>query len=65
MQRSLLDTDILSENLKGFDQSVVRKAKEYAETHIRFTFTTVTTYEIVFGLRQKGRPAKWPTRYPG
>jgi len=54
MTRSLVDTDILSEYLKGHDQTVARRAADYARQHGVFTFTSVTVHEIVFGLEVKG-----------
>ena len=54
MAKVLLDTDILSEYLKGHDRAVARHAADYARDHERFTFTSVTVHEIVFGLELKG-----------
>ena len=54
MPKVLLDTDILSEYLKGHDKIVVRRAAAYAQQHGAFTFTSVTVHEIVFGLEFKG-----------
>jgi tRNA(fMet)-specific endonuclease VapC len=53
MTKSLLDTDILSEYLKGHDQSVAKHAATYAEEFGVFTFTSITVYEIVYGLELK------------
>ena len=58
MRRSLLDTDILSEYLKGYDHTVARWAAEYAQQFGHFTFTSVTVYEIVYGLELKGASAQ-------
>jgi len=54
MVKVLLDTDILSEYLKGHDKTVAGRAAEYAREHGRFTFTSVTVHEIVFGLEFRG-----------
>ena len=54
MTKRLLDTDILSEYLKGHDQTVTKHAALYAQEHGIFTFTSVTVYEIVYGLELKG-----------
>lgn len=54
MTRALLDTDILSEYLKGHDRTVVRHAASYARKHGVFSFTSVTVHEIVYGLELKG-----------
>src|ERR1039457_3164605 len=53
MAKALLDTDILSEYLKGHDQTVATHAARYARKHTVFTFTSVTVYEIVYGLELK------------
>lgn len=53
MAKVLLDTDILSEYLKGYDAKVTSNAAHYAEDHAVFTFTSVTVYEITYGLRVK------------
>jgi predicted nucleic acid-binding protein len=52
--KAILDTDILSEYLKGHDAVVARRAEAYARDHGVFTFTSVTVYEIVYGLELKG-----------
>jgi predicted nucleic acid-binding protein len=52
--KSILDTDILSEYLKGHDSAVVGHAARYAQEHKVFSFTSVTVYEIVYGLELKG-----------
>lgn len=51
--KAILDTDILSEYLKGHNAVVARRARAYAEDHGVFTFTSVTVYEIVYGLELK------------
>src|ERR1017187_8017543 len=53
MGKVLLDTDILSEYLKGHDQTVANHAARYAQQYRVFTFTSVTVYEIVYGLELK------------
>jgi predicted nucleic acid-binding protein len=54
MAKALLDTDIPSEYLKGHDQTVANRAARYARQYRVFTFTSVTVYEIVYGLELKG-----------
>lgn len=49
----ILDTDILSEYLKGHDASVVRRGDQYAREHGVFTFTSVTVFEVLAGLEHK------------
>jgi predicted nucleic acid-binding protein len=53
MSKVLLDTDILSKYLKEHDVNVLRHGDTYAETYTRFTFTSVTVYEMAFGLEAK------------
>jgi len=48
------DTDILSEYLKGHNAVVVSQASRYAKEYGVFTFTSITVYEIVYGLELKG-----------
>ena len=50
---ALLDTDTLSEVMKGRDLQV-RRAREYLAVHKRFTFSILTRYEILRGLKAKG-----------
>src|SRR5215470_3810159 len=58
MPKTLLDTDILSEYLKGHDRNVIRRAADYARQHGVFTFTSITVHEIVYGLELKGAAAQ-------
>jgi predicted nucleic acid-binding protein len=58
MAKVLLDTDILSEYLKGYDATVAGHAARYAQEHRVFTFTSVTVHEIVYGLELKGAVAQ-------
>jgi len=53
MDESLLDTDILSEVLKGKDQQVLASAQQYLAEHQRFAFSAITLYEIIRGMRAK------------
>jgi predicted nucleic acid-binding protein len=46
----ILDTDILSEYFKGYNANVVARAAAYAREHGVFAFTSVTVFEIVYGL---------------
>lgn len=52
--KAILDTDILSEYLKGHSAAVASRAAAYANDHSVFTFTSVTVFEIVYGLELKG-----------
>lgn len=58
MTKVLLDTDILSEYLKGHDSIVARRAAIYARQFEVFTFTSVTVHEIAFGLEFKNASAQ-------
>jgi tRNA(fMet)-specific endonuclease VapC len=49
----LLDTDTLSEIMKGKNPSVEQHATEYLRTHGRFRFSVITRYEILRGLKAK------------
>lgn len=53
MSKVILDTDILSEYLKGHNQIVAGHASRYAQEYGCFTFSSVTVYEIVYGLDLK------------
>jgi len=53
MVPTLLDTDVLSEVLKGKQRQVVRSAAQYVREHQRFTFSAITVYEIERGLFAK------------
>lgn len=55
MTRSLLDTDIFSEVMKGQNANVVRAAGEYLAAHDRLTISAVTVMEVSYGLRRAGR----------
>ena len=49
----LLDTDTLSEVIKGRDPQVRQHARRYLEVYGRFTFSIITRYEILRGLKAK------------
>jgi tRNA(fMet)-specific endonuclease VapC len=53
MGRAILDTDILSEILKGRDPNVHARMSDYLVQHARLTFTSVTVLEIVAGYRKR------------
>lgn len=50
---ALLDSDTLSEVMKGRDPRVVNNAREYLLEHGVFRFSIVTRYEILRGLFAK------------
>lgn len=49
----LLDSDTLSEIIKGRDLSVQSHAQAYLDLHQRFQFSIVTRFEILRGLKAK------------
>jgi tRNA(fMet)-specific endonuclease VapC len=49
----LIDTSTLSEVIKGRDAEVRAKAQLYLNRHGRFTFSSLTRFEILRGLRAK------------
>ncbi len=53
MEPSLLDTDTLSEVMKGVDQHVQANARRYLTTFGHFTFSLITRYEILRGLKAR------------
>jgi len=55
MSRVLLDTDILSEILKGKSPVVAAKAATYLAQQGCFTTSAVTVAEIVYGFHRVGR----------
>ena len=52
MNKSLLDTDILSEILKGIDPTVARNAAAYRHAFGRYTLSSVTVMEVISGLQR-------------
>ena len=54
MPPALLDTDTLSEVMKGRDPQVQRRARQYLASYGCFTFSIITRYEILRGLKAKG-----------
>jgi tRNA(fMet)-specific endonuclease VapC len=58
MVKCILDTDILSEYLKGHNPVVIGHAARYAHEHRVFSFTSITVYEIFYGLEAKGAAAQ-------
>jgi len=50
---ALLDTDILSEVMRARDLRVFKCAEDYLAEHARFTFSIITRYEILRGLKAR------------
>ena len=55
MREVLLDTDVLSEILKGKNSAVMATATRYREEHKRYTTSVITVMEMVKGLQKAGR----------
>jgi tRNA(fMet)-specific endonuclease VapC len=55
MNKRRLDTDILSEIIKGRDLVVAAKARAYLTQLGRFTTSAVSVAEIIYGFRRIGR----------
>lgn len=53
MEKSLLDTDILSESRKRIDQRVVAKAITYLDLFGQYTISVITVTEVVKGWRRR------------
>lgn len=56
MRKCLLDSDILSEVSKGIDRTVLANAAHYLDEHGIFTFTSVSVYEGLYGIKAKPAP---------
>ena len=56
MDKALLDTDTLSEIIKGKDAKVTTRATAYRATFARYAFSVFTVLEIVKGHHRVGRP---------
>jgi tRNA(fMet)-specific endonuclease VapC len=55
MARRLVDTDVLSEIIKGKNRAITTRAGAYLAEQGRFTTSAVTVAEIVYGFRRMGR----------
>jgi len=53
--KALLDTDMLSEILKGIDRRVATRAMAYRDAFGHYTISTITVMEIVKGLHKVQR----------
>lgn len=53
MNPALLDTDVLSLYLKAGDNAVVQHGRQYLREHGSLSFSIITYYEIVSGLRHR------------
>jgi tRNA(fMet)-specific endonuclease VapC len=62
MEAALLDTDTLSEIMKGVDPHVQDHARHYLAVFHHFTFSIITRYEILRGLKAR-RATRQITRF--
>jgi tRNA(fMet)-specific endonuclease VapC len=53
MERSIVDTDMFSEALRGRDAMIRDKADAYLSVFGRFTFSVTTVVELIDGLRRR------------
>ena len=53
MDLALLDTDMLSECLKGINRLVVQRAGAYMAQYGQFALSSATRYQILRGLKEK------------
>ena len=53
MEKVVLDTDILSDIGKGLSEIVSARASTYLDEHGLLTFTSISVYEVLYGLRAK------------
>jgi predicted nucleic acid-binding protein len=53
MNKSLLDTDILSEIGKGINPNIVRNATAYRNAFGRYTISVITVMEVVRGFQRR------------
>jgi tRNA(fMet)-specific endonuclease VapC len=58
VDKSLLDTDILSEIIRAKNSQVVQRATAYLAEHGRFTISTVTVVETIKGFERLNREAE-------
>jgi tRNA(fMet)-specific endonuclease VapC len=57
LEKSLLDTDILSESRKRIDQRVVAKARAYLDIFGQYTISVITVTEVVKGWHRRQQEA--------
>lgn len=55
MSRALLDTDILSEIIRGKNVAVAGRARAYLAAQKRYTLSAISVMEITFGFHKVGR----------
>lgn len=55
MDKAILDTDVMSEILKGRNAPIQRASQRNLAEHGRYTISTITVMEVVRGLHVVGR----------
>lgn len=55
MTQCLLDTDILSEIIKGKNANVAARASAYLSAYRQLTTSAISVAEVIYGLRRVGR----------
>lgn len=58
MDAALLDTDMLNEVLKQKNVNVIHHALDYLRQYGKFTISSMTRYELLRGLKEKGATAQ-------
>lgn len=58
MSEVILDTDILSEVLKGINAQVIERLENYQQQFDRLTFTSASVMEILTGFRKRSAIAQ-------
>ena len=53
MDEAILDSDILSEVLKGKDPQVAKHARQYLSQHAQLSFSSISYYELLRGIKAK------------
>jgi tRNA(fMet)-specific endonuclease VapC len=56
--RSLLDTDIFSEFVRGRNKVVAKRAADYELVHGPFTISAITLMEVASGWHRRGRQTR-------
>ena len=58
MNKALIDTDILSEMIKGINPTVAHNASAYRQAFGRYTLTAISVMEIVRGFQRVQSPRR-------
>ena len=58
LPRTLLDTDVFSEFLRGRNATIAVRAAQYQQTHGHFTISAMTLMEMCSGWQRRGQQAR-------